>query len=116
MARDLAIADVARTFESIEAVKEALRQSQWSQALRYLPGIRKALVSIGYRDSQLGQHQAGKLQAAVEFLEYVEHSIYVNRQDVAVEAIHDFIQGLIELQTTLAELENNVFRSDPEGR
>jgi len=82
--------------------------------LSYFPGIRRALISIRYRNPRLSQLQGDKLQAAVGFLEHVEHSIDVNREQMADEAIHDFIQGLIDLQTTIAELESNLYVSDGE--
>ena len=110
--RDLAIADVSRTFELVEAVKQALRERQWSQSLPYYPRIRRALISMRYTDPQLGQLEADKLEAAVEFLEIIEHSTGINRESIVDEAIQGFIQGLISLQTTLAEIESNLHRSD----
>lgn len=110
--RDLVIADVSQTFELVEAVKNALRERQWSQSLSYYPRIRRVLVSMRYRDPQLSQLETDKLVIAVEFLEHVEHSTDINRDAIADEAIQDFIQGLISLQTTLAEFESNLHRSN----
>ena len=112
--RDLAIGDVSRTFEQVEVVKQALRERQWSRSLSLLPSVRRALISIRYRNPRLVQPQADKLQVAVGFLEHVEHSIDVNREGMADEAIDGFIQGLISLQTTIAELESNLYVSDGE--
>ena len=112
--RDLAIADLSRTFEHVEAAKQALRERDWSRSLSYFPGIRRALISIRYRGPRIDQHQASQILSAVEFLEHVEHSIDVNSAGMADEAIHDFIRGLIDLQSTIAEMESNIHQSDGE--
>jgi len=111
VARELTISDLGRTFEHVEAVKQALREQQWSRSLSYFPMIRRALVSIKYKDPHLSEYQENRLQAAVEFLEQVEHTIDMSRDNLSIEAIHEFIQGLIELQTTVAEIESKLFQS-----
>ena len=71
-----------------------------------------ALVSIKFKDPHLSEYQENKLQSAVEFLEQVEHTIDMSRDNLAIDVIHEFIQGLIELQTTVAELDSKLFQSD----
>lgn len=116
LGRELTISDVTRTFEQVEVAKQSLRERQWSRSLSSFPGIRRTLISIRYRSPGLSQHHVRKLQAAVEFLELTEHTVDTRRDNIAVEAIEGFIQGLIELQTTVAEMESQLFEADQGGR
>jgi hypothetical protein len=106
--RDLAIADLSGTREQIQTVKDLHRRGEWDRALSRYPDIQKVLTDIRYRYPELSSDDAEKIQKGIRQLGSMESSIDRGTPYIRPEVVADWNQELIQIQVTLAELENQL--------
>lgn len=111
MGRDLTIADISRTFERIEHIKQAHRAGEWNRALSGYSEVRRALLQIRGRYPGLPQYATEKVQLGVDFLQYIERTVDVTKDRISEEIVGIFNQGLTDIQQTLADLESQLDQS-----
>lgn len=106
--RDLALADVSRIWEQIQALKEVHRVGNWGRALFLYPEIRRGLIHIRSRYPDLPDVVSDRIQLGVTQLQRMERTVDSARGDLPQERVSEFNDHLMEIQTVLDELESRL--------
>jgi hypothetical protein len=109
--RDLALADVSRIWERIQALKEAHRARDWDRALFLYPEIRRGLTHIRSRYPDLPDADSDKIRFEVDLLDRMEQAVDRANRDVLRERVSEFNGHLTEIPTLLDELESRLQQS-----
>jgi hypothetical protein len=102
--RDLAIADIGRTYERIQALKGIHRQGVPEEALYRYPEIRKGLIDIRSRYPDLPQSDAETIANAITLLQVMEELVESGQFDFSQLARVTFNPYLTDIEVMLGEL------------
>jgi hypothetical protein len=102
--RNLAIADVSRIREQLQALKEFHRMRQWDRALFLYPEIRRGLIHIRSRYPNLPDADSDRIRFGVALLDDMEQAVDRANTDVPEDRVSEFNGRLTQIQTTLDEL------------
>ena len=105
VARDLAISDISRINERVQALIEMHRRGEWNRALDTYPSIRKGLIDIRSRYPGLLGDDSERIREWISQIQNIQLNVEATNENVPQETATDFNSLLIEIQSMLVELE-----------
>lgn len=110
VARDLAITDISRMDERMQALKRMHLNREWSQCLFVYSEVYRGLTYVQNRFPGLSEQDTGRFQKGVVQLQKMERIVEAAGEGLSPETAIEFNEDLREIQLMLNELEGRLHR------